>query len=129
MALRDALAGVPKMPWQQTGHIVAIPETEDDNAEGRINFGAIFNKLVGKKFARFVAAANPARIARLIAHMDAQAVRLDAAVLAEREACAVACDGLYYKHIGAPFGEVRHGIAACAAAIRQRAAIASEAKP
>ena len=39
---------------------------------------------------------------------------------AERDACAVVCDGVYYQHIGPEFGEVRYGIAACAAAIRAR---------
>lgn len=39
---------------------------------------------------------------------------------AEREACAVACDSTYYQFVGPAFGEVRHGIAACAAAIRAR---------
>lgn len=39
---------------------------------------------------------------------------------AEREACAKVCDATYYQHIGPQFGEVRHGIAACAAAIRAR---------
>lgn len=40
----------------------------------------------------------------------------------EREACATVCDGVYYQNIGPEFGEVRHGIAACAAAIRARGA-------
>lgn len=39
---------------------------------------------------------------------------------AEREACALECDKVYYQNIGDGFGEVRHGIAACAAAIRAR---------
>lgn len=43
-----------------------------------------------------------------------------AAVKAEREACAVACDSVYYQNIGPGFGEVRQGIAECAAAIRAR---------
>ena len=38
----------------------------------------------------------------------------------EREACAIVCDGVYYQNIGPEFGEVRHGIAACAKAIRAR---------
>lgn len=38
----------------------------------------------------------------------------------EREACAQICDTTYYQFIGPEFGEVRHGIAACAAAIRAR---------
>ncbi len=38
----------------------------------------------------------------------------------EREACAQVCDTTYYQFIGPEFGEVRHGIAACAAAIRAR---------
>ena len=38
----------------------------------------------------------------------------------EREACANTCDSTYYQYIGPQFGEVRHGIAACAAAIRAR---------
>jgi hypothetical protein len=38
----------------------------------------------------------------------------------EREACANTCDSTYYQHIGPQFGEVRQGIAACAAAIRAR---------
>jgi DNA-binding IclR family transcriptional regulator len=42
------------------------------------------------------------------------------AVLAEREACAKVCDGVYHQHIGPEYGEVRYGIAACAAAIRAR---------
>ena len=36
----------------------------------------------------------------------------------EREACATACDAIYHQFIGPAFGEVRHGVAACAAAIR-----------
>lgn len=44
------------------------------------------------------------------------------AVLEEREACAKLCDEQYYKHIGAGLGEVRYGIAACAATIRARSA-------
>ena len=39
---------------------------------------------------------------------------------AEREACAVVCDGAYYQNIGPAFGEVRHGIATCSTAIRAR---------
>ena len=39
---------------------------------------------------------------------------------AEREACANECDKTYHQHIGDGFGEVRYGIAACAAAIRAR---------
>lgn len=39
---------------------------------------------------------------------------------AEREECAKVCDETYYKNIGPEFGEVRHGIAACASAIRAR---------
>ena len=39
---------------------------------------------------------------------------------AEREACAKVCDGVYHQHIGPAHGEVRYGIAACAAAIRAR---------
>jgi hypothetical protein len=46
--------------------------------------------------------------------------RIADAVAAEREACAQACDKTYYQNIGPEFGEVRHGIAACAAAIRAR---------
>ena len=42
------------------------------------------------------------------------------AVAKEREACAQLCDSAYYQFIGPEFGEVRHGIAACAAAIRAR---------
>ncbi len=38
----------------------------------------------------------------------------------EREACALECDKTYHQHIGDGFGEVRYGIAACAAAIRAR---------
>ena len=38
----------------------------------------------------------------------------------EREACANTCDSTYYQHIGPQFGEVRQGIATCAAAIRAR---------
>ena len=38
----------------------------------------------------------------------------------EREACAQVCDTTYYQFIGPEFGEVRHGIAACAAAIRAK---------
>ena len=38
----------------------------------------------------------------------------------EREACAQVCDTTYYQFIGPEFGEVRHGIAACSAAIRAR---------
>ena len=38
---------------------------------------------------------------------------------AEREACATACDAIYHQFIGPAFGEVRHGVAACAAAIRE----------
>lgn len=38
----------------------------------------------------------------------------------EREECAKFCDETYYKFIGPEFGEVRHGIAACAEAIRSR---------
>ena len=45
----------------------------------------------------------------------AELVRAD-----EREACAKVCDETYYQNIGPEFGEVRHGIAACAAAIRAR---------
>jgi hypothetical protein len=41
-------------------------------------------------------------------------------VAAEREACANTCDSTYYQHIGPQFGEVRQGIAVCAAAIRAR---------
>lgn len=44
------------------------------------------------------------------------------AVKAEREACAQVCDSVYHQHIGPQYGEVRHGIAACAAAIRARGA-------
>lgn len=58
------------------------------------------------------------RIARLLAHIDAQALRLEAAVLAEREACAQICDGMPYRAAGA---------GKAAQAIRSRAAIASEA--
>ena len=36
----------------------------------------------------------------------------------EREACATACDAIYHQFIGPAFGEVRHGVAACSAAIR-----------
>ena len=39
---------------------------------------------------------------------------------AERKACACECDKTYHQHIGDGFGEVRYGIAACAAAIRAR---------
>ena len=39
---------------------------------------------------------------------------------AEREACAQACDTVYYKHIGPHHAEVRYGVAACARAIRAR---------
>lgn len=39
---------------------------------------------------------------------------------AEREACALVCDTAYYQHIGPECGQVRYGIAACAAAIRAR---------
>ena len=42
------------------------------------------------------------------------------AVEAEREACALACDSIYYQHIGPTNGEVRYGIAKCAASIRAR---------
>ena len=38
----------------------------------------------------------------------------------ERDACAQVCDTTYYQFIGPEFGEVRHGIAACSAAIRAR---------
>lgn len=38
----------------------------------------------------------------------------------ELEACAQVCDTTYYQFIGPEFGEVRHGIAACAAAIRAK---------
>jgi hypothetical protein len=41
-------------------------------------------------------------------------------VAAEREACANVCDAVYHQHIGPNYGEVRYGIAACAAAIRAR---------
>lgn len=44
------------------------------------------------------------------------------AVAAEREECAQVCDALYHGHIGAAFGEVRYGIAACAGGIRARGA-------
>ena len=40
----------------------------------------------------------------------------------EREACAQVCDSKYHQFIGPSFGEVRYGIAACAAAIRARGA-------
>jgi len=43
-----------------------------------------------------------------------------AAVEREREECAKVCDGVYYQHIGPLHGEVRYGIAKCAAAIRAR---------
>lgn len=45
----------------------------------------------------------------------AELVRAD-----EREACAKVCDEQYYQHLGPEYGEVRYGIAACAAAIRAR---------
>lgn len=49
---------------------------------------------------------------------------LDTAVaqarIAEREACARVCDGIYHQNSGPAHGEVRHGIAACAAGIRAR---------
>jgi len=35
------------------------------------------------------------------------------------EEAAQVCDGVYYQHIGPQYGEVRYGIAACAASIRQ----------
>ncbi len=38
----------------------------------------------------------------------------------ERGECATACDAIYHQFIGPAFGEVRHGVAACAAAIRER---------
>lgn len=41
-------------------------------------------------------------------------------VAIEREQCAKVCDGVYYQHIGPLHGEVRYGIAKCAAAIRAR---------
>lgn len=44
-----------------------------------------------------------------------QAARAD-----EREKCAQVCDGVYYQFIGPAYGEVRYGIAKCAAAIRAR---------
>lgn len=40
----------------------------------------------------------------------------------EREVCAKVCDTTYYQHIGPECGQVRYGIAACAAAIRARGA-------
>lgn len=45
---------------------------------------------------------------------------LETAEATERKACAQVCDGVYYKNIGPLHGEVRHGIAQCAAAIRER---------
>ena len=36
------------------------------------------------------------------------------------EEAAVKCDELYYKNIGAAYGEVRYGIASCAKEIRSR---------
>lgn len=45
---------------------------------------------------------------------------MSSAAAAEREACAQACDTKYYQFIGPAFGEVRHGIATCAASIRAR---------
>ena len=51
---------------------------------------------------------------------SAELVRFAALVAAkEREACATACDAIYHQFIGPAFGEVRHGVAACAAAIRE----------
>lgn len=42
------------------------------------------------------------------------------AAASEREACAQVCDTVYYKNLGPINGEVRHGIAQCASAIRAR---------
>lgn len=69
-ALREAVARVPHLEWTYGAGVVTIPETEEDNSEGRINFRAILNKMVAPKFGAFVAAANPARIARLLSALE-----------------------------------------------------------
>ena len=43
------------------------------------------------------------------------------------ESCAKECDGVYYQNIGPAHGEVRYGIAACAAAIRAKFALSHKA--
>lgn len=68
--LREAVDAVPRLEWTYGAGVVTIPETEEDNSEGRINFRAILNKLVAPKFGRFVSAASPARIARLLAAVE-----------------------------------------------------------
>lgn len=65
------------------------------------------------------------RFHRMSDQFDAQSVRLEAAVLAEREACAKVCEAAADTDAN-DYNEVRRE---CAAAIRHRAAIASEAKP
>ena len=134
-AIRDALAlGPTPGPYHAPGigevhdssnRVIACFSDVDPVAEDQRPSPSIDE---GDRNAAFYATCTPERIARLLARLEQAEREVDAAVLAEREACSVACDSLYYAHIGPGFGEVRHGIAACAAAIRQRAAIASEAK-
>lgn len=62
------------------------------------------------------------RAALASAALRARVQELERAVAAEREECAQVCDALYHGHIGAAFGEVRYGIAACAGGIRARGA-------
>lgn len=61
------------------------------------------------------------RAANVYGEVNDELARFAALVAAkEREACAQVCDATYYQHIGPGFGEVRHGIAVCASAIRAR---------
>lgn len=57
-AIAEAMKGVPKVEWSRHCGHVHIPET-DNNRDGDINMNAVFNKLVGKLFARYIAACHP----------------------------------------------------------------------
>ena len=62
-----------------------------------------------------------AELDELMEHaVEPSAQQLQQAVACAVEECAQLCDKTYHQFIGPEFGEVRHGIAACAAAIRAK---------
>lgn len=69
-ALREALARLPKVRWAKTRSTVEIPETEDFAGKQLPITG--LDKQYARNLAAYIAAANPAVIAEVLARLDAQ---------------------------------------------------------
>ena len=131
-AIRDALSGAEgwdlDAAWQSgddeadgIAHLGQIDEDGSKDSVAEFDTGNYFAEHTALPLARFYAACNHAAITELLAELDAARAGIEAAVLAERERCAVLCESMTVRRRWASMaGNGQKTIAPCeiAAAIR-----------